>query len=143
MTARYDKDGNLEKETIKHADGTVTTVQKYRNGSFIGTHKDRHNKVVEDVVLVGDYPMHKPGSDDPDSEYLVFRNRSTGSQRAIAMPADIKHDHSAHFQPLVYDGNLGTLALTTQDGVTVLESSQGRTVSKTEKGVIFRQHHHR
>lgn len=137
LTSRYDKDDNLVKETIKHADGTVTTVQKQKDGSFTGTHTDRHNKVIEDVVLVGDYPMHKPGSDDPDSEYMVFRNRATGSQRAVAMPADIKHDHSAHFQPLAYDGNLGTLALTTKEGTTVLESSQGRTDVKSGNGMLI------
>ena len=137
LTAHYNKDGDLDKETINHSDGTITVVSKTKDGHFQGTHRDKHNKVIEDVVLAGDYPIHKSGTSDPDAEYLLMRNRATGSERALAMPADIKHDHSAHFQPLAYDGNLGSLSITNSDGNTVVESSQGRTDMRSGKGVMI------
>lgn len=135
--AQYDTDERLTRQTISHTDGTVTIISRTKDGSLEGTRRDRHNKVIEDVVMVSDYPMHKPGSDDPDAEYLVFRNRKDGEMRAVAMPSDIKYDRSAHFQPLSYDANLGTLSLVSKEGNTILESSQGRTDVRAKNGVVI------
>ena len=87
--------------------------------------------------MVSDYPMHKPGSDDPDADYLVFRNRKDGEMRAVAMPTDIKYDRNAQFQPLSYDSNLGTLSLVNKDGKTIVESSQGRTEVRAKNGTVI------
>lgn len=134
--AQYNSDERLMKQTITHKDGTVTSLSRAKDGSLEGTRKDKHNRVIEDVVMVSDYPMHKPGSDDPDAEYLVFRNRKDGEMRAVAMPTDIKYDRNAQFQPLSYDANLGTLSLVNKDGSTVIESSQGRTEVRAKNGFV-------
>lgn len=135
--AQYDGDEKLTKQTITHKDGTVTSLVRAKDGSLEGTRRDKHNRVIEDVVMVSDYPMHKPGSDDPDAEYLVFRNRKDGEMRAVAMPTDIKYDRNAQFQPLSYDANLGTLSLVNKDGNTIVESSQGRTEVRAKNGSVI------
>lgn len=134
--AQYDSSETLMRQTITQKDGTVTLISRTKDGSLEGTRRDRHGRVVEDVVLVSDYPMHKPGSADPDAEYLVFRNRKDGEMRAVAMPGDIKYDRTARFKPLSYDVNLGTLSLVNNDGSTVLESSQGRTDVRAKNGAV-------
>jgi len=134
--AQYDNSETLMRQTITQKDGTVTSISRTKDGSLEGTRRDRHGRVLEDVVLVSDYPMHKPGSTDPDAEYLVFRNRKDAEMRAVAMPGDIKYDRTAHFQPLSYDANLGTLSLVNEDGSTVLESSQGRTDVLAKNGAV-------
>lgn len=134
--AQYDSSETMTRQTITQKDGTVTSISRTKDGSLEGTRRDRHGRVLEDVVLVSDYPMHKPGSDDPDAEYLVFRNRKNGEIRAVGMSSDIKYDRAAHFQPLSYDANLGTLSLVNKDGSTILESSQGRTDVRAKNGSV-------